>query len=79
MSSAQDLLTQALQLPITDRATMAHQLLLSLDAESDDEECEAAWEQEIAARTRRLEEGRTETHDWREGHAAIRNKLRGES
>ena len=78
MTSAQELLTQALQLPISDRATMARQLLLSLDTDCYEVECESAWEQEIVARVHRLEQGQTETHDWREGHAAIRKKLREE-
>jgi putative addiction module component (TIGR02574 family) len=79
MTSAQDLLTQALELPISERAAIARQLLLSLDAEPDEDECESAWEKEIVARAQRLEQGQTETHDWREGHQAIRNKLRGDA
>jgi Putative addiction module component len=78
MTSAQDLLTQALELPINERATIAHQLLLSLDSEPYDDGCDSAWEEEIVARVQRLEQGLTETLDWRTGHEAIRSKLRGD-
>lgn len=76
MIVAQELLTQALQLPLNERANMARQLLLSLEPESVEEDHEAAWAKEIAERVKRLDEGKSKTIDWREAHAQIRAKLR---
>jgi hypothetical protein len=70
MSTAQQLLAQALLLPIEERADMVHQLLLSIEPEH-----ESAWQQEITARAQRLAEGKLKTFDWREEHEAIRRKL----
>jgi predicted sugar kinase len=76
MIAAQDLLTQALLLPLDERAKLARQLLLSLEPEMVEEDYESAWSNEIAERVKRLDDGRSVTHDWREAHAAIRSKLR---
>jgi Putative addiction module component len=74
--TAENLLTQALQLPLDQRANMARQLLLSLEPEPFEDDYELAWEKEIIERVKRLDEGKSETHDWREAHAGIRAKLR---
>ena len=76
MIAAQELLTQALQLPLDERANIARQLLLSLEPESIEEDYEAAWAKEIAERVKRLDEGKSPTFAWREAHAEIRSKLR---
>lgn len=76
MIAAQELLAQALQLPMDERAMMAHELLLSLDSEPVDDGYEEAWEQELANRVKLLHEGKAELLDWREAHAEIRKELR---
>ena len=76
MSAAQEVLTQALQLPLDERANVAHQLLLSLESEPFEEGYEAPWEKEIIERVKRLDEGKSTTFDWREAHEEIRNQLR---
>lgn len=76
MIAAQELLTQALQLPIDDRAMMAHELLRSLETEAVEEGYDEAWEQELIDRVKSFDEGKAETCDWREAHEEIRAKLR---
>ena len=41
-----------------------------------DEDYQRLWEEEIAARVKLLDEGKVETLDWRDAHAAIRRKHR---
>jgi putative addiction module component (TIGR02574 family) len=75
MAVAQDLLTQALQLPANERADMARQLLLSLEPDTPDEDYESAWEKEILERVKEYDEGKVVAVDWREAHEEIRKKL----
>jgi putative addiction module component (TIGR02574 family) len=70
-----ELLSRALALPEELRAGLAHRLLLSLEPDDFDEDSEAAWEQEIAARLQRMDEGKTTARPWREALAAIRQSL----
>lgn len=76
MIAAQELLSQALQLPAGERARMAHELLLSLESEPIEEGYDAAWEQELVARVKQMDEGKAELLDWREAHEEIREKIR---
>ncbi len=76
MIAAQELLTQALQLPADEREKMAHELYLSLELEPKEEGYDEAWQQELAARVKLLHEGKAELLDWREAHAEIRKGLR---
>ncbi len=76
MIGAQELLTHALQLPLDERASMAHHLLLSLEGEPFEEDYETAWEEELIQRVRSLDEGQSVAVDWREAHEEIRLKLR---
>ena len=75
MTSAQELLTQALQLPVDERTNMARQLMLSLESEPFEEDYEQAWEKEIAQRLKRMDEGKSQLVNWREAHEQIRSKL----
>ena len=76
MIAAQQILTQALQLPANERAKMAHELLVSLESEPIEEGYDAAWEQELVARVKQIDEGTAELVDWREAQEEIRKKLR---
>ena len=65
-----DILKQALRLPPEARAALAGSLLDSLD-ESLDLDAESAWEAEIAARVREIDEGKITLIPWAEARAKI--------
>ncbi|MEA2338535.1 MAG: putative addiction module component [Thermoanaerobaculia bacterium] len=63
MAGANELLKQALELPLDERAKMAADLLDSLgEAEAD---VEIAWADEIRKRVAAAREGEIESTDWR--------------
>ena len=65
-----DILKQALRLPPEARAALAGSLLDSLD-ELLDLDSESAWEAEIAARVREIDEGKITLIPWAEARAKI--------
>ncbi len=65
-----DLLKEALRLPPEARAALAGSLLDSID-EPLDLEAESAWEAEIAARVREIDEGKVALIPWAEARAKI--------
>jgi len=65
-----DILKQALRLPPEARAALAGSLLDSLD-EPLDLDAESAWEAEIAARIREIDEGKVTLIPWAEARARI--------
>ena len=65
-----DILKQALRLPPEARAALAGSLLDSLD-EPLDLDAESAWEAEIAARIREIDEGKVILIPWAEARARI--------
>jgi len=65
-----DILKQALRLPPEARAALAGSLLDSID-EPLDLEAESAWEAEIAARVREIDEGKVSLIPWAEARARI--------
>jgi len=71
-SRAQELLREALTLPIAERADVAAELLASLDAETDHPaEVEAAWASEIERRARRVIAGESAGVAWEDVRAKI--------
>ena len=64
------ILEQALRLPPEARAALAGSLLDSLD-ELLDLDSESAWEAEIAARVREIDEGKITLIPWAEARAKI--------
>lgn len=70
------LLAEALKLPETDRATLAGELLESLDNEVDDN-WEQAWGQEISERLDQLKSGRAKRIPWSEARARLLAKIGG--
>jgi putative addiction module component (TIGR02574 family) len=50
MATVDDLLSDALRLPPEERARLGHELLLSLEAEADAPDAEAAWAGELERR-----------------------------
>ena len=75
MNNANEILELALRLPLEDRATLARQLLLSLEPESYETDYEALWAAEIEARMARVEQGQFSAADWREAMDRIRRSL----
>ena len=79
-SRAQELLRQALTLPIAERADVAAELLASLDAAEGDNpaEVEAAWATEIERRARRVMAGESAGVPWSDvrqrAEAELRNR-----
>jgi putative addiction module component (TIGR02574 family) len=51
---------EALRLSETERAQLAHDLILSLDTETDPD-AEAAWDAELARRAQEIESGKAKT------------------
>ena len=66
MASSRDVLSQALTLPLKQRARIAHELLVSLDEEPPDDpnEVAKAWDDEIARRVADLRTGRVKAVPW---------------
>ena len=77
---AQELLREALALPVKERANLAAELLASLDdgVAEDPAEVEAAWAAEIERRARRVMTGETAGIPWqdvrRRAEADLRRK-----
>lgn len=69
-----DLLMKALALPVEARAALAGSLLDTLD-DAVDEDAEASWEKEIAARIEQLDAGAARTVSWTELRSRMAAKL----
>lgn len=67
---ADDILTTAMQLSITERAEIASALLASLDGEPDDAVA-VAWDAEIERRIERIKSGAAKGRPW----AEVRKRL----
>jgi putative addiction module component (TIGR02574 family) len=72
MNATNDLLDLALQLPHRERASLARQLLLSLEPEAEEPDYETLWQAEINARLARVDRGEYSASDWREALTRIR-------
>ncbi len=70
MSARATVFDQALALPAQDRAELAHDLLRSLDGDSDPDAAQA-WLAEIERRAAEVEAGTAVLHDW----AVVRERL----
>jgi len=73
---AERLLTEALNLPETERAELAARLIESLEAQRDDE-VDAAWAAEIERRCAALDSGEAVTSDWSEVRRKIESEIFG--
>ena len=70
---AEDLLTQVLRLPRSERARVAEEILSSL--EETEEEVAAAWAAELDRRSREAAEGLVQLEDWQAVRARIVKEL----
>jgi putative addiction module component (TIGR02574 family) len=76
-SRAQELLREALALPVDERADVAAELLASLDDGSEDPaEVEAAWAAEIERRARRVLAGGPAGASWHDVRTRAESDLR---
>ena len=73
--SAEEIRSAAMTLLLEVRARLAHELLLSLESELDDESVEDAWEAELDSRVRKVLSGDYEARDWEASLAQIRSRL----
>lgn len=75
---AQELLREAMALPVKERADLAAELLASLDdaAAEDAAEVEAAWAAEIERRARRVIAGETAGIPWEDVRRRAESDLR---
>jgi len=76
-SRAQELLREALTLPVEERADVAAELLASLDEApaQDAAEVEAAWAREIERRARRVMSGESTGEPWEDVRARVIQRL----
>lgn len=76
--AAEKILSEALELEESDRATLAGLLIESLDDEPD-EGWEEAWAAEIQRRADQLDSGEVSTIPWEEVRARLLKRKRGAS
>jgi putative addiction module component (TIGR02574 family) len=76
-SRAQELLREALTLPVEERADVAAELLASLEESPADDpvEVEAAWAREIERRARRVMSGESTGEPWEDVRARAIQRL----
>jgi putative addiction module component (TIGR02574 family) len=76
MSTAtRTLLELLMALSKRERAALARELLLSLEGEDFDADCETAWAAEIERRMEAVDQGQFSAQPWREAIQAIRQSL----
>jgi toxin ParE1/3/4 len=73
--AATDLLSNALALPVRERAQIAHELLLSLD-DGADADAAGAWVTEIERRASEIRSGSVDTEDWETVKARLTQRWR---
>ena len=75
MSTVDEVRVQALGLSSTERATLARDLLLSLESPDFDEDADSAWAAEIEARSAAFARGELTATPWRESVARMKEAL----
>jgi putative addiction module component (TIGR02574 family) len=75
MNTANEIMDRAMELSPSERAGLAHRLLLSLEPDDFDADSEAAWTAEIEARLALVEQGKFTASNWRDAVARIRESL----
>jgi putative addiction module component (TIGR02574 family) len=73
--AATDLLSNALALPVRERAKIAHELLLSLD-DGADADADGAWVAELERRASEVRSGSVSTEDWETVKARLTKRWR---
>ena len=75
MNAVQEIRQLVLSLPEDDRASLARDLLASLEPDDSDTDVDAAWAAEIEARSQAVARGEFTASDWRESVERIRQTL----
>ena len=75
MSTVDEVRDQALQLDQPERATLARDLLVSLEEGEPHEDAQSAWTTEIQARSDAVARGEFSASDWRESVQRVREHL----
>lgn len=75
MATTDDLLSNALQFPPKERARLAYELLLSLEAEGDDSEAQAEWARELEHRAQEVIGGKVELISTEEARRQVAEHL----
>jgi putative addiction module component (TIGR02574 family) len=76
MSTATEILSQALALPLPERAEIAHHLLSSLESDPPDADWAEAWGKELDRRDEAVENGTAVLSDLDEVYARILESLK---
>ena len=76
--STGDVLNQVLALPESERAEIAHELLLSLEELPFDDDVDSVWAAEIQRRRESIRNGTVQLADWDDALARMRKALRPE-
>ncbi len=76
MATANDLLSDALRLPPEERARLAHELLLSLEAGGEDSDAEAEWARELERRAQEVISGKAELISPEEARRQVNERLK---
>jgi len=71
----ENLLTQALQMPVEDRAVIAERLISSLDTEID-QDVEIVWQQEVQRRVDEIDKGAVACIPWEQVLLRLRENSR---
>ena len=74
--AAKDIVKAAIRLPESERVQVVEQLLVSLEAATD-EDVDAAWAAEIERRSREIKEGKVRPILWEEVKSRARKRARG--
>ena len=74
-TAMRDLLDVLKKLPPRERAAITNELILSLEEEDFDPDCETAWTAEIERRMAAVDEERFSAQPWRKAIEAIRKSL----
>ena len=75
MTTPSQIVDAAMALDASQRAEVAHQLLLSLEPDDFDADADSAWAEEIRRRRQAIRDGRVILRDWDEALADIRQSL----
>ncbi len=76
MDSADNIRSQALGLSAAQRASLVHDLLVSLDEAGPDADADVAWAEELEARSAAYVAGEAQASDWQESVARLRASLK---
>jgi putative addiction module component (TIGR02574 family) len=75
--SSKEILEATLKLDAKERARIAHEIIVSLDEEAEDEGVEQAWEEELAKRADEIDSGTVKLEPWSKVRQELDDIVRG--